>query len=176
MRTKYLEDRITVDWQPRRVFDKGKVSTIDANGDVESIVDVLGWQDVESYRSAGEIPITDEMIAFCGVSLFPRFLHGIMRHVAHLVVLGLGESPEEVVDWFKEYGPTFDKTKYIVDGNYRIVGPGTRFFSEMEGLTIRVSTEQDRIVGSVIVLDKSFNFTMDSSEIITDFIICTLPA
>lgn len=178
VRAVLLEGQIRVEWQPRYVYNKGYLDTIDANGDVERHVPIFGSHHEQNpYRLAGVIPITNEMIRFCGVQNFEKFVYGIMRHVASMIVHGYGEDPEEVVSWFNDFKEQVsDFIPYLVDGKYKIVGPAMEPFSgSLIGKVISLIYKDGKLESSIEVAENKFVFPLDNNQIITSFIIATIP-
>ena len=177
MKAARYENRIQVEWQPRYEVQDSHLCTIDANGDLESRVPVgEGRYDVDPYRVAGEIPITDAMVEFAGLEAFEDFVYGVMRHVTFLIVGGCGDSPEEVVGWFQNFGGvSVIDVPYIVIGDYRVVGPDREPFVGLFHKVISVDYGEEFVEASIKVVESQFDFLLDSKETITSFLISTIP-
>ncbi len=171
------EEEIRVEWQPRYVTEDGHLCTIDANGDVESRRPIHEARyDDDPYRLAGTIPVTDEMVEFAGLVAFEKFIYGVMRHVTYLIVGGWGDSPEEVVGWFQNFGNvnTLD-IPFLIIGDYKVVGPEWEPIVGLNGLTISLDYGEEFIEATIKVVDSNFDFPLDTREVITAFLISTIP-
>lgn len=116
VRARRLEEAIRVEVQTRVEIVGGRVHTLDANGDVVGDASVQEHEWGDPWSCAGEIPIDDALVEFCGVAALDACCYGLMRHVVGTIVLGYGESPEEVAGWFRD----FVSMEWVHEGMYRI--------------------------------------------------------
>jgi hypothetical protein len=166
VRAELKDDGIHVFWQPRYEIENGILRVLDANGDVEKTMSVAESRYGDPYRLAGIVPLTDEMVKFCGLKLFDKFAHAVMRHVVRLVVGGWGESPEEVIGLFDNW----EEYQYL-NGEYEFVDD-VEPFTDLTGVKVTIDEEK---LAHIRVKDKVFDFELDNSEIVTAFMLSTEP-
>ena len=171
MKAERTDDEIRVLWLPRYEYSNGYVSTINANGEVESRVLASRVRYEKGYRDAGSIPIDDALVEFCGVAFFDRFIYAVMVHATRLVAGGWGETPSEVVGWFKD----FEQKNYI-NGEYKFISPGTDPFVGLEGCAFKIDhTDEDVMVVRIAVREAEFSVELADSKTVTAFLLSTIP-
>lgn len=164
-------------WQPRYLTENGIVKTIDANGEVESESPVGRVDYGDPYRNAGEIKFSYELVEFCGVERFPRFIVALMKHSAALVAGGYGETPEDIVEGFNRLD------FFGAGAEYQFVGPGVEPFVGLEGNSawvrdgVQDQTKPDEVhrMVEVKVNEDSFHDVLEENDKIVAFLCSTIP-
>lgn len=98
VKSELVEDGVEVFWQVRTRVIGEKVVVYDGNGNVIREMDRARAIYPPSMMSAGVIPIGDDFVSFCGEDRYEDTVWAVMRHAAHMVAAGYGESPEHVVE------------------------------------------------------------------------------
>jgi len=94
-----------------------------------------------------------------------------MRHVAEMVAVGYGDSPEEVVEWYNN----FSDMSFLSGTSFKFVYSMDPFL-DMVGLTCSVADDEENgMVANIIVDDEEFEVALDSRELLLSFVICTCP-
>lgn len=161
---------IDIFWKPRFEYERGRIKRYDFNGDVESECNVASVEWGDEWVHAGTIELVDEMVELSGIKDFDSLSDGLMRHAVNLITCGYGDSPEEVIDWFSD----FDSLKFIVDGEYRIIGSHGDI-EELTGYHVNVNRD-DGLVAVANIMGAEFEFDLRDNSIITSFIIATIPS
>jgi hypothetical protein len=171
VKARRADDAIEVFWKPRYVCERGTVTVFDFNGEVEDKVHAseINWGD--EWRTAGEIKLVDEMAVMAGVEHFEEFVFSLMRHAAKLMTCGYGDSPEEVLNWFSDFG----ERKFVVEDQYLVTGSHGEF-TEMKGNRVFVERdEQGRLMARMLVREAEFEIDLNDSDVLASFIIATTP-
>lgn len=166
------DDAIEIFWQPRYKYEEGKAYIIDAQGEIESVVNIASVKYGASWRSAGIILVDDSLVEFCGLENFDFFVYALMRHSVNLIAGGWGETPEEVVGWFKGLG----NLDFLLDIDYQISDPVLEPFLGLQQCKVEVETSSDGgRVGKVIVKEDKFLFDLEDREVLIPFLISVVP-
>lgn len=163
---------IEIFWQVRYRYEKGKLLTIDAQGEVESVVKVASVRYGDPWRLAGTIALDDSLIEFCGVSHFDFFAYSLMRHSTNLIAGGWGDTPEEVLNWFDN----LTDLDFLLDTVYKISAPTMEPFKSLVGQRVEVSTSEDGgRIGYVLVKEDKFLFDLEDEDVLIPFLISSVP-
>jgi hypothetical protein len=141
---------------------------LDANGDIESEVDITKVDYGNSYRSAGVINITNELVKFCEVVNFPQFIVALMKHSALLLAGGYGEEPEDIVAGFNAF-------EFLVRGcEYEFVEDGMDPFVGLEKQKATM-LEDEELVVRIKVNEDEFDQPLNDKSLIVAFLCSTIP-
>lgn len=167
-------NNIDISWQIRHEVVNGKVNIIGAQGEIIESVSQAQADFDELWVSCGSIPIgSDDMIDMCGVSNFDLMLNGLMRHVVRLIVLGWGETPDDVVGWFGD----IKSCDFIVSGKYVVGDEPIGMFDGLSGSIVEMDGEfEDCPTGKIVVTDdSSFGFNLGLPSFVGEFLMSTVP-
>lgn len=170
VKSQLTNDGIELFWQARTRVHNGQLSVYDANGQVESSRPRARAVYPDPMTSSGIIPLDDKFVDFFGAENFDDIVGAIMKHVAHLVACGYGESPEEVIEWFLNV-----KELSFVDGiNYRFKNPIDPFI-DLDGLACFVERGESGFLINVKVGDHDHVVPIEGGKMLISFIISTIP-
>jgi len=147
------------------------VTVFDFNGDVKETVhgSEIDWGD--EWRLAGSIPLVDEMVVMSGLQHFDEFANSLMRHAVRLLTCGYGETPEEVIEWFSNFG----ERKFVVEDEYCITRSHGEF-QDLQNHYIVVDRKDDgSLIGTINIRGVEFEFDLNDSEVFTSFVVATTP-
>lgn len=158
--------------QPCTRVRDGQFERLDANGEVKSAVSVKLMSYDSPWELCGKIPIEDSWLKYCPLLDFDKFVYGIERHVAHLIALGFGDTPEEVVGWFSE----LSEAEFVMEADYEVVGPEYGALAGMRGHWMDVfEVAEGLIVGEIEGFGSKYPFRYTIEEFLAPFVIATIP-
>lgn len=163
-------------WQVRFKTENGIVYTIDANGEVESEAPAGRVEYGDPYRSAGDIIFDNELVEFCGVEKFPRFVVALMKHAANLFAGGYGEEPTDIVEGFNRREFLIPGARYIFigEGHEPFVGLSGQYAEVCEVENAGKPGEQSLMV-VIEVNEDRFEHTIVGDDQIVAFLLSTIP-
>lgn len=154
-------EEIQLLWQPRTVVQGSRVQTLDANGSVlrDEHVSEVRWGD--AWNVAGVIPMDEAFAEWSGAHAFDACSYGVMRHMVDLCAAGYGETPEEVVSWFRDLG----RLEWLIDGAlYRVVS-GSSPFDGLRGAIGMVRGEDENLFFDIVVGEGTYSVSLDSHDL-----------
>ena len=164
---------INIYWQRRHVTKGNKVHTIDENGQVDGEYSIYDFRWFDEWELSGTIEIIDEMVEFCGIQNFDKFLQSYMKHAVDLIACGYGESSKDVVEWFNSFDT--ENIVFIVDGEYLFVN-SHGIFSDFIGRRCSVFFNDDRkMVVKISVNHADFDVIVDNNDDLLSFLLSTKP-
>lgn len=170
-----VDGGIELFWQPRIRKTGNNMVTMDANGDVMASCAVSSVSDVPALTSAGVIPVDDIFLEVCG-DLFGSFVKAIAFHSVHMVALGYGDSPEDIVDLFSDL-----KSFSFMNGvSYVLRRCDFGIYDEnpFEGLFGRKATihvDGNKFMAIIEVGEGVYEVELDSDKMKVDFLINSMP-
>lgn len=171
VKARLIDEGIELLWQVRTRVNCGNFILYDANGNIESSQSVGKIHYPDFMKSAGIVKIDDDFIEFCGIKFFNDMVASVMRHMVAMVIVGYGDSPEDIVEWYSD----ISGLKFLT---------GTRFkfdyecdpFIDMVGLIGFVDINDDgEYFVNVNVNNDYFCIPLDCNDVLVSFIISTTP-
>lgn len=165
-----LESGIELFWQIRTKVVGSEMISYDYNGSVLSSQPINRVVYPEPMKSAGTVPLDDSFVEFCGVDKFDSMIQAIMRHLVGMLVSGYGDTPEEIVSWYRN----LSELNFIVGSDFKFVEENEPFL-DLLGLTCVVEEVDGEITARISVAEHIFDVPLIDNETIVSFILSTVP-
>lgn len=170
VKSQIVDNGIELLWQVRTQVCGDKILVYDANGVVDYEMDKAKAVYPASMRSAGTILIDDAFVEFCGEDRYEDALYAIMRHAAHMLAEGYGDSPEEIVNLLSDI-----KSADFMNGVSYKFEKGLPPFEYLEGLMGKISIdENDWVQLKIHSTYEEYGVQISAKDLIP-FIISTIP-
>lgn len=171
IRSELTDEGVELFWQVRTRVDGNKVLVYDANGNIEKEMERHKAAYPPSMKSAGIIPIDDDFVEFCGEGKYEDAVWAVMRHSAHMVAAGYGETPEHIVDLMSKIW----ERDFINGVSYKFE-KGCPPFEDLVGLEGVVEIgDDDSVKLTVRALGEDYSVPIETDNDLVSFMVSSVP-
>jgi len=158
-------------WQVRTRIEKNSLCILDFNGEVIETMSRKNAIYPPVFSSAGQVPVNDSFVEFCGAERLEETISAVMRHMVRFAVLGIGDDLSSIVEWYKD----MQGASYL-DGKSFKIERGIGVFEGLDGAICNTGIDNEgNAKCEVVVSNTGFDLDVGCDKTIVDLFLSSMP-